>query len=103
MALLPVPSDETAQRVPNSRDQVIPFQLLSAALARVVQVRPSGDVITLLPVPDWETAQNSLRSLTHVTPYHWFVFAVRVVHVIPSGDVITKFVPDHPTAQNSDS
>ena len=39
-------------------DQQGDTQLLSAALVRVVQVTPSGDVITRLPVPVLATAQN---------------------------------------------
>ncbi|GAI29162.1 unnamed protein product, partial [marine sediment metagenome] len=37
-------------------------QLLSAAEARKVQLRPLGEVITLLPVPDLATATKRLNS-----------------------------------------
>ena len=53
---------ETAQNSPSSGDQQTDSQLLSAALVRMVQLTPSGEVMTRLPVPLMETAQNSPSS-----------------------------------------
>jgi hypothetical protein len=68
---------------------------LSDADVLVVQVIPSGEVITLFPVPRLDTAANNPNSADQQTDLHSFVVtdAVLVVQVIPSGEVITLFAP----------
>ena len=59
-------------------------QLLSAAEVRIVQVMPSGLVITRLPAPVLETATKS--PLPYVTEVQSLSAAeVRIVQVIPAG------------------
>ena len=66
---------------------VTDLQLLSAE-ERLVQVIPSGLVITRLPVPSILTATN--KPLPYVTEYQLLsAGVVRLVQVIPSGLVIT--------------
>ncbi|WP_438846667.1 hypothetical protein, partial [Asticcacaulis taihuensis] len=62
MTRLPVPLSLTAQKRPSSGAQQTDIQLLSVALARAVQVMPSGEVITRFAVPVAATAQNSMSS-----------------------------------------
>ena len=52
------PPAATAQNRDNSGLQQTEYHALSAALARTVQVIPSGLVITRFPVPSIATAQN---------------------------------------------
>jgi hypothetical protein len=78
------------------------YHSLSAALDRIVQLRPSGEVITRLPVPVKLTAQNRPSSGDQQTDSQSLSAAlVRVVQVTPSGDVITRLPePLKATAQN---
>lgn len=59
-----------AQNNMSSALQHILHQLEFDADVCVVQVNPSGDVMTLLAVPDPATAQNSLSSLLQHTDCH---------------------------------
>ena len=74
--------------------------MLSAADVRLVQVIPSGLVITRLPVPLPLTATN--KPLPYVTEYQsLFAADVRAVQLTPSALVITRFpVPSTLTATN---
>ena len=66
-------------------------------LVRLVQVIPSGEVMTRLPVPDVETATK--RPLPYPTPTSQRVWPeVRFVHARPSEEV--SMVPPSPTAMN---
>ena len=62
MTRSPVPLLETATNRPLPK--VTESQTLSAALTLIVQLIPSGDVMTLLPVPVLATATN--RSLPNI-------------------------------------
>ena len=68
----------------------------------MVQVIPSGDVITRLFVPLVPTATNNPNSADQITLFHVLSAAdVRVVHVVPLVLVITRFpVPLCETATN---
>lgn len=93
-----------AQKRPSSGDQQMEVQLLSAALARVVQVTPSGDVITRLPVPLLATAAKRPSSGDQQTEFHILSALVCVVQVTPSGDVSALLpVPPDRTAQKRPS
>ena len=64
----------------------MPYQALSAAEVRDVQVIPSGLVITRLPFPEEETATKI--PLPYVMPYQALSAAeVRDVQVIPRGSI----------------
>ena len=86
-------------------DQITEFQALSAALALLVHVIPSGLVITLSPVPLCDTAANNDNSGDQVTEFQLLSAALALlVHVIPSGLVITLSpVPVFATAANNDN
>lgn len=80
-------------------------QSLSAALVRVVQVKPSGEVITRLPVPEPATATNKLIPGAQTTLRQELSAGVFwSVHVIPSDDVITRLpaTPEYETTTNRD-
>jgi len=70
MTRFPVPELATEQKIESSGDQQTPRQLLSAALALVVQVMPSGEVMTRLPVPELATAQKRESSGDQHTEFH---------------------------------
>ena len=80
---------------------MIELQEISAAEVRLVQVIPSGLVITRFPVPEKATATKS--PLPYVTEFQLLSAAdVRLVQVTPSGLVITRFpVPVPATATKS--
>ena len=68
IARLPVPVLAVAAKRPSSADQQTAYQPLSAALERVDQLTPSGDVMTRLPVPVTDTAHKSPSSGDQQTP-----------------------------------
>ena len=79
--------------------------LESETAFRLVQVIPSGEVITRLPVPELDTATNNSAPAgpPYVTEFHEILKGTgRLVHVIPSGEVITRSpVPELDTATNN--
>ena len=82
----------------------LPYATLHQPLlaeARIVQVIPSGLVMTLFPEPLLATATNS--PFPYVTLVHELSAAlVRIVHVMQSGDVMTRLpVPVEETATKS--
>src|SRR6056297_898639 len=89
-----------AQAINLSPPKTTSCQSESVALVWLVQVRPSGLVITLLPVPVEDTATKV--PFPHVTPCHSLSLAlVLEVHVLPSGLVMTRLlVPVLLTATN---
>src|SRR6185437_12681122 len=85
---LPVVEKATATNWP--APNATPSQPSSIESVRLVQVIPSGLVITRLPLPELATATN--RPAPHVTEFQVLLAAaVRAVQVMPSALVMTQF------------
>jgi hypothetical protein len=99
------PELATAQKSDNSGAQQTEFHALSnPEVLRVVQVIPSGEVITRFAVPELATAQNKERAGDHVTEFQALSLLVvsLAVHTMLSELVMTlSAVPELATAQKS--
>ena len=84
----------TATSTSRCGDQQRQVQVLSAAEVRLVQVLPSGEVITRLPVPLLLNATSRPSSAAQQSAIQLLVLAaLRRDQLRPSLDVITRWVP----------